>query len=669
MLIDRTANRHGDMSSDASFPTVVAGAPAGSQAAPGGGETPPIIPAEDEPAPAAVSPVFHPASGTLTVIGDALDNAVVIGRDARGFILVNDAIVPAGGVKGAVPTVFNTKSISLFGLGGNDILSLDETNGPLPAAQLLGGLGNDVLIGGSGADSLFGQDGNDTLQGGSGGDQLFGGAGNDLVIGGRDADRIALGDGNDTARWMPGDGSDRIEGEAGFDTLAFDTSGADEAIAVSADGPRAVLTRDVGGIAMDVNGLERIDVQPVGGADRIAVGDLTGTGVQEVRIDLEGVDNGGVGDGKVDSITLDGTGLGDVVSVLGHPSGLFILGLPSFVTVQRADATDTIAINAGAGNDRIEAGSIAAGAGTFAFDGGDGNDVVFGTRGHDVLLGGAGNDFIDGGRGSDVALLGAGDDTFVWEPGDGNDFVEGGAGFDGVRLSGNSANEVFAVSALGGQVGISRDVDGARLDTDDAELISLLSFGGSDRFEIHDLSGTGVQAVEISLFDFAVPGGASDVVVIDGTAGDDTIRIVEDAGVITVLGLAATIRITGTDAAGDRLEIRGLGGNDSIDASDVGTLEIRVLADGGAGNDTILGGAGDDVLSGGDGADVGFAGSGDNVAFGGGGDDVLRGEEGDDVLDGGAGSDILIGNAGTDVLLNGEVVFDQGRASPSEFLL
>ncbi|MFE0758148.1 calcium-binding protein [Inquilinus sp. NPDC058860] len=618
--------------------------------------------------PATVSPVFHPASGTLTVVGDAPDDAVIVGRDARGFILVNDAILHAGSVKGAVPTVFNTKLISLFGLGGNDTLELDEANGPLPAAQLFGGSGNDTLTGGSGADLLFGQDGNDTLKGGGGDDQLFGGAGDDLVIGGRDADRIVLGDGNDTALWGPGDGSDRIEGEAGFDTLAFNTSGADEAIAVSANGPRAVLTRDVGGIAMDINGVERIDLQPLGGADSIVVGDMTGTGVQEVRIDLEGVDNGGVGDGKVDSVTLDGTGLGDIVSVLGQPSGLFVLGLPSFVAVQRAEGADRVAINTGAGNDRIDAGSIAAGAGTFAFDGGDGNDAVFGTRGHDLLVGGAGNDFLDGGQGSDVALLGAGDDTFVWEAGDGSDIVEGGAGFDGIRLSGSAANEVFSVSASGARVGISRDVDGARVDADDAEQISLLSFGGSDRFEIHDLGGIGVQAVDISLFDFAVPGGAGDVVVIDGTAGDDTIRIVEDAGVITVLGLAATIRITGTDAAGDRIEIRGLGGNDSIDASDLGTSEIRLLADGGAGSDTILGGAGDDVLVGGEGADVLFAGSGDNIAFGGGGDDVLRGEDGDDVLDGGAGSDILIGNAGDDVLLNGEVVFDQRGVPASEFL-
>ena len=144
--------------------------------------------------------------------------------------------------------------------------------------------------------------------------------------------------------------------------------------------------------------------------------------------------------------------------------------------------------------------------------------------------------------------------------------------------------------------------------------------------------------------------------VVNGTAGDDAITAASANGVVTVSGLAAQVRITGTDAAGDRLEVNGLGGDDAIDATGLEPAEMRFLADGGSGDDVLLGGDGDDVLSGGDGADVLFAGSGDNVVFGGAGDDVLRGEEGDDVLDGGAGDDILIGGAGDDVLLNGERV-------------
>jgi Ca2+-binding RTX toxin-like protein len=50
----------------------------------------------------------------------------------------------------------------VFGKGGNDTITLDESIGlPLPAAQLFGGAGNDLLTGGSGADKLFGKGGSD----------------------------------------------------------------------------------------------------------------------------------------------------------------------------------------------------------------------------------------------------------------------------------------------------------------------------------------------------------------------------------------------------------------------------------------------------------------------------------------------------------------------------
>ena len=37
---------------------------------------------------------------------------------------------------------------------------------------------------------------------------------------------------------------------------------------------------------MDVNGTEQVNVTALGGADTITVGDLTGTGVTSVNIDL-----------------------------------------------------------------------------------------------------------------------------------------------------------------------------------------------------------------------------------------------------------------------------------------------------------------------------------------------------------------------------------------------
>ena len=112
-----------------------------------------------------------------------------------------------------------------------------------------GGAGNDVIAGGSGAETLRGGDGNDSLDGNGGSDAAF------------------LGAGDDTFVWDPGDGSDTVEGQDGADTMVFNGADAAERIALSANGNRLRLGRDVGNITMDTAGIERIDVNALGGAD------------------------------------------------------------------------------------------------------------------------------------------------------------------------------------------------------------------------------------------------------------------------------------------------------------------------------------------------------------------------------------------------------------------
>ncbi len=74
----------------------------------------------------AVVASFSPAAGMLTVLGDAADNVITIGRNAAGMILVNGGAVA---VLGGTPTVANTALISVFGQGGNDQIALNEANG------------------------------------------------------------------------------------------------------------------------------------------------------------------------------------------------------------------------------------------------------------------------------------------------------------------------------------------------------------------------------------------------------------------------------------------------------------------------------------------------------------------------------------------------------------
>ena len=152
--------------------------------------TPSLFALEAREVPAIVAS-FAPATGVLTVTGDANSNTIVVSRDAGGNLFVNAGAVV---IQGGPATVANTTRITMSGLAGHDTLRLDQTNGALPAAVMHGG------------------DGNDTLEGGSGADQFFAQAGNDSVLGRGGDDTALLGAGNDVFTWNPGDGNDIIEG-------------------------------------------------------------------------------------------------------------------------------------------------------------------------------------------------------------------------------------------------------------------------------------------------------------------------------------------------------------------------------------------------------------------------------------------------------------------------
>ena len=265
----------------------------------------------------AVSSNFNPATGVLTTTGDNHDNTITTSRDTAGNIFINNGAVS---VQGGQPTTANTTQIQVSGQAGNDTNSLNEANGPLPAARLSGGAGNDVLTGGSGADQLFGDAGNDTLIGGRGNDVLFGGAGDDLFI------------------WNPGDGSDVVEGGTGKDTLQFNGNAANERMDISANGGRVRLTRDVGNVTMDVNGVENINVAAGGGADTITVHDLRGTNVDKVNIDLGS-------DSAADTVNIDASP-GDAIKVTEKNGVITVSGLGSDVTISNFDPNnDRIVIN------------------------------------------------------------------------------------------------------------------------------------------------------------------------------------------------------------------------------------------------------------------------------------------------------------------------------------
>src|SRR4029434_8208379 len=147
--------------------------------------------------------------------------------------------------------------------GGNDSFSATGNLATLIQITVDGGTGDDILLGSNGADVLRGGDNNDFIDGNQGNDTIF------------------LGAGDDTFQWDPGDGSDIVEGEAGNDTMIFNGANIAERIEVSANGGRVRFTRDIANIVMDLDDVERIDFNALGGADTITVNDLNGTDVTQ----------------------------------------------------------------------------------------------------------------------------------------------------------------------------------------------------------------------------------------------------------------------------------------------------------------------------------------------------------------------------------------------------
>ncbi len=503
--------------------------------------------------------------------------------------------------------------------------------------------GDDRFTAGNGLAALIqitvnGGAGNDTLTGGDGNDVLNGGDGNDLIDGGRGSDVALMGTGDDTFVWNPGDGSDVVEGQTGHDTMQFNGANVNENIALSANGSRLRLVRDVGNVTMDVNGVEQVNVVALGGADTITVNDLSGTGVTGVNVDLASPPGSGTGDGQADTVIVNGTAHNDAIQITGSGTSFAVAGLPALVTVQGSEgANDRLLVNALGGNDSVTAAGLPATVVGLTVDGGAGNDSITGGDGNDMLIGGDGNDSVIGGRGNDTAFLGAGDDTFVWNPGDGSDVVEGQDGHDTMQFNGSNASENMDLSANGSRLRMFRDVGNVTMDVNGVEQVNVAALGGADTITVNDLSGTGVSGVNIALSGTprsSTGDGQADSVIVNGTAGADQIKVLGSASGITVSGLAATVHISGSEAANDRLTVNALAGNDNVDASGLHANAIALSLNGGDGDDVLIGSAGNDLIDGGRGNDTALMGAGDDtfVWNPGDGSDTVEGQDGHDTM-------------------------------------
>jgi Ca2+-binding RTX toxin-like protein len=326
-------------------------------------------------------------------------------------------------------------------------------------------------------------------------------------------------------------------------------------------------------------------------------------------------------------LTVTGGNAGERIALRASSGGRLVVdvgdnGSANFVFSR--SAFRRIVVNGGGGNDRLridESNGAFTKAEKTTFNGGAGNDRLTGGRYAETLTGGSGNDVANGSGGADR--------------------VRGNSGLDTVtvdRSSGANTTTVAPGSVPGHvKVGGGPDLLGV-------ETLNVNPLAGADTTTVANVPGTGLTTINIGLGVSGVGDLSVDAVTVTGSAGVDVFQAAAVSGAVQVTGLAAQVNVALSEPATDTLTLGGLGGNDTISGSVGLAALVKLIADGGDGNDTLNGGNGADTLLGGIGNDTVDGNGGNDTAFLGAGNDTF-------VWDPGDGSDVVEGQSDTDSLL------------------
>ncbi|RZT44891.1 Ca2+-binding RTX toxin-like protein [Sphingomonas sp. BK036] len=465
-------------------------------------------------------------TGADTITGDANDNVFFDGGGAD--IYTGGAGADTVDYSAATSTVtvnLNTLTAQNTGtFGGSDTIREIEnvtgaaafannlTGGNTTANRLIGGAGADFLIGGGFGDTLVGGTGNDVLFGdyvntsntgatSDGNDVLEGGAGNDTLVGGMGNDILRGGDGDDTLVGGIANGT-----AAGLSTI-YTNDGGDDTYdgGDGTDIAYAYYTDHTGGVRFDL-------------------GNLAGNS----------------------AIMVDGVQRGEFISV------------------------ERVVFRGGLGNDVVRGGgtldTLVGNAGDDVLDGWYGNDTLSGGLGNDTLIGGEGLDtatYVNSTAGVTVDLriqgtgqytIGEGIDTLIdIEYLTGSSYGDTLRGNDDFNLIIDNAVEATApalsqTDSLFGYGG-NDSILATRAAAAVATNINMDGGDGSDFIELRSgtlstalaanatgLSGTTYLAVGATSND-----RNSDVVTVDGGAGDDRIVLTGVASATVNAGSGADI--------------------------------------------------------------------------------------------------------------------------------
>lgn len=349
----------------------------------------------------------------------------------------------------------------VYGGAGDDRLFLlagdDVGNGGVGNDMVVGDAGRDLLIGSAGNDQLIGGAGIDAITGDAGADDIYGGADNDIVAGGRgDGDLIAGGAGNDTFRYTRGDGRDTyIDEFADYWAVAWTAAGGwnnaagftYNQVTGEVTGPGGVVIRKNVGTAAEPEfaWLGRYDYD---------------SGTQTLKV-FAAPENAPtlVANAGIDTIEFaPGINLQDVILMRAGNGKDLVLALsgeneelgnteaaPDSITIKdwylAPGQIEKLAFYQ-TGILDIAPASMSLIAGTDGADG-TGTTPLQGTSVSDWITGAAGDDVIAGGFGNDILAGNSGFDTLRGEAGD--DVLYGGAGND--ILDGGAGKDVLVGGA------------------------------------------------------------------------------------------------------------------------------------------------------------------------------------------------------------------------------
>jgi len=338
-----------------------------------------------------------------------------------------------------------TMTVDASALGAGDALYLDAHKVKDGAVTLMGGAGDDTLIGayrGAALNVLSGGGGNDTIY--SDGTDF----GNTNGIGGPHT--IDGGTGNDTIYCADGDS---VQGGDGNDTIRFD---------LYFDGRNGQLGTVDGG----------------DGDDHVFLfsGDVTAGKLQ-----------GGVG---VDTLSVENGLHLDMPEFSAATSGFesLELGLDAFIY---GDAED---------NNLDFSGFTIPGGGGVRVIADDGDDIVVGSSGNDLLDGVDGNDTLTGGLGRDLLRGGAGLDIFVYEST--ADSSPNAKQYDTIKDFHHDEGDLLDLSGIDADTTQGGDqafhLSGSTFTDTPGELIQFVDAEGHTILQ-GDVNGDGVADLEIRL--------------------------------------------------------------------------------------------------------------------------------------------------------------------------